>query len=242
MSPLRQALNDYLALRHAMGFELSEARTRLPQFVEFLERQGHTFITTEWAVCWATQPQHVQPAEWARRLRCVRGFARYHSALDPRSEIPPTGLLPYRPQRHTPYCYSDAEIAQLLDAARHLPSSTGLRAHTYVTVFGLLVVTGMRISELVRLDHSDVDLDSSLLTIRHTKFRQSRGLPLHRTTQQALSRYVGQRDRVYPMPQSPSFFVSEQGRRLAACTVRATLIPLSRQIGLRRPYESHGPR
>jgi hypothetical protein len=65
---------------------------------------------------------------------------------------------------------------------------------------------------------------------------------LHRTTQQALSRYVGQRDRVYPMPQSPSFFVSEQGRRLAACTVRATLIPLSRQIGLRRPYESHGPR
>jgi integrase len=151
-------------------------------------------------------------------------------------------LLPYRHQRHSPYCYSDAEIAQLLDAARHLPSSTGLRAHTYVTVFGLLVVTGMRISELVRLDNSDVDLDSSLLTIRHTKFRKSRCLPLHRTTQQALSRYAGQRDRVYPIPQSPSFFVSEQGRRLPACTVRATFIQLSRQIGLRRPHDRHGPR
>src|SRR5438132_9739885 len=99
MSPLRQALEDYLALRQALGCKLSEARTRLPQFVEFLERQGHTFITTEWAVCWATHPQHVQPAEWARRLRWVRRFARYHSALDSRTEVPPwirisNGILP----------------------------------------------------------------------------------------------------------------------------------------------------
>ena len=125
MKTLRQALEDYLALRHAMGFKLSEARTLLPQFVEFLEQQGHTFITTEGAVGWATQPQHVQPAEWARRLRWVRGFARYHSAIDPRTEIPPPALLPYRPQRRAPYLYSDAEIAQLLAAASRLPSATG---------------------------------------------------------------------------------------------------------------------
>src|SRR6267143_3143204 len=182
MSPLRQALEDYLALRQALGVKLAEARTRLPQFVEFLERQGHTFITTEWAVCWATHPQHVQPAEWARRLRWVRGFARYHSALDSRTEIPPTELLPYRPQRHSPYLYSDAEIAALLEAASHLPSATGLRAHTYTAVFGLLAVTGMCISELVGLDNDDVDLAGGLLTIRHSKFRKSRCLPLHLTT------------------------------------------------------------
>jgi integrase/recombinase XerD len=92
MSSLRQALKDYLALRHALGCTWSEARTRRPPFVALLERPGHTCITTEWAVGWATQPQHVHPAEWARRLRWVRGLARYHSALDPRSEIPPTGL------------------------------------------------------------------------------------------------------------------------------------------------------
>jgi integrase len=87
-----------------------------------------------------------------------------------------------------------------------------------------------------------VDRASSLLTIRHTKFRKSRCLPLHRTTPQALSWYVGQRDRVYPLPQSPSFFVSEQGRRLTTWAVRATFIQLSRQIGLRSPHDSHGPR
>src|SRR6266545_404567 len=90
------------AKSQAMGCKVQNACTLLPQFVAFLEDQGATFITTDEAVRWATQPQHVQPAAWARRLRWVRGFARYHHAIDSRTEIPPTELLPYRPQRHSP--------------------------------------------------------------------------------------------------------------------------------------------
>jgi integrase/recombinase XerD len=242
MKTLRQALDDYLALRQTMGFKLAEAPTLLSQFLDFLDPQGATFITTQEAVQWATQPAHVQPAQWARRLRWVRGFARYHSAIDPRTEIPPTDLLPYRPQRRSPYLYSDAAIAQLLEAASHLPSATGLRAHTYTTVFGLLVVTGMRISELVGLDDLDLDLERGLLTIRQSKFRKSRCLPLHLSTHQVLSQYVERRNHLYPIAKSPSFFVSEHGKRLPACTVRATFVKLSRQIGLRSESDSHGPR
>jgi integrase len=123
-----------------------------------------------------------------------------------------------------------------------LPSATGLRAHTYTTVFGLLVVTGMRISELVGLDHNDCDLDDGLLTIRQSKFGKSRCLPLHLTTQQALRQYVKRRDHIYAIPKSASFFVSEHGMRLPACTVRATFVKLARAIGLRGPRDSHGPR
>ena len=242
MSSLSQALKDYLDLRQTLGFKIYTARTQLPQFVEFLERQGATFITTDQALHWATQPRHVQPAEWARRLRLVRGFATYQSSRDPRTEIPSPKLLPYRPQRRTPYLYNDAEIAQLIQAARQLPSPTGLRASTYTTVFGLLAVTGIRISEVVALDHDDVDLKEGLLMIRQTKFRKSRCLPLHDSTQQALSQYVAQRNRVHPMAKSLSFFVSEQGTRLTTCTVRATFVHLSRQIGLRGPSDSRGPR
>jgi integrase len=200
MNTLRQALNEYLALRQAMGFKLQEESRLLPRFIDFLDTHDQAFITTDLAVRWATQCSATQPAEWARRLRFVRVFARYRSATDPRTQIPPTGLLPYRPRRAEPYIYNDDEINRLLQAAGQLCSPTGLRAHTYVTALGLLAVTGMRISELVALDNDDVDLAYGQLTIRDAKFGKSRWLPLHSSTQQALQRYVQRRDQQYPIP------------------------------------------
>ena len=44
------------------------------------------------------------------------------SATDPLTEVPPLGLLPYRPARAQPYFYSDHEIQQLLKAAKARPS------------------------------------------------------------------------------------------------------------------------
>jgi integrase len=242
MNTLRQTVAEYLALRQAMGFKLHEESRLLPRFIDFLEDQGEAFITTDLAVRWATQCRDTQPSEWARRLRLVRVFARYRSTTDPRTQIPPTGLLPYRARRAVPYIYNDDEINRLLQAANQLCSLTGLRARTYVTAFSLLVVTGMRISELVTLDNEDVNLDHGHLTVRDSKFGKSRWLPLHPTTQQALQEYVQKRDQQYPIPCGSSFFVSEQGTRLTCCRVRATFVQLSRQIGLRGPKDSHGPR
>ncbi len=242
MTTLHQTLEAYLALRQVMGFKVRDARFLLRRFVDFLEQQGATTITQELALRWATEPRTVQPAEWSRRLSVIRGFARYCSATDPRTQIPATGLLPYTPRRASPYLYSETEIAQLLQAAAQLPSPTGLRAQTYVTAFGLLAVTGMRVGELVALDDPDVDLHRGQLTIRCGKFGKSRRLPLHPTTGEALRHYVAERDRRYPIPQTPSFLVSEQGARLTYWSVRATFVTLSRQIGLRGPADSHGPR
>jgi integrase/recombinase XerD len=231
MHPRHQALDDSLALRHAMGCKRHDAHRLLSQFVDFLHGHGATCIPTAWAVGWAIPPGHVQPAEWARRLRLVRGFAQYQGAHEPRTQVPSPHLWPYRPQRHTPSLYSEAESAPLIAAASRLPSATGRRACTSVTMFALLVATGMRIRALLALDRDAVDLQDGLLTSRPTPLRTSRCRPLPPTTQQALCRYGHQRDHVYPIPKSPSVFVSETGLRLTPWAVRATFIQLARQIG-----------
>src|ERR671923_332372 len=143
MSPLRTALTEYLALRRALGFKLQTAGMTLRQFVHCAEQEGAICITTDLALRWATQPQGVQPAHWATRLGMVRGFAQYCRALDARTEVPPHGVLPYRYRRQPPYIFSEQEIAQLLTAARHLPSVTGLRSSTYATLLGLLAGAGV---------------------------------------------------------------------------------------------------
>ena len=236
---LLEALEEYLALRRALGFILDAPCRALHSFVAYAEHEGAFSITTDLALKWAMQPD-CQPAQWANRLSMVRRFARYMSALDARTEIPPDGLLPHRFRRKRPYIYTDEEITDLIGAAQNLPSPLGLRAATYSTLLGLLAVTGMRVSEPVALDRDDIDLTRGILIIRRTKFGKSRMLPLHATTLEALCHYHKLRDRVFQ--NTKSFFVSERGIRLTVWSVRKTFILLSRQTGLRGPDDSHGPR
>ena len=139
MNTLREALRDYLSMRRGLGFQLREAGKGLADFVTFLEERKARYITVELALPWAQQPQKVQPPEWARRLGFVRGFARYRSATDPRTEIPPQGLLPFRAKRARPYIYSDAEIRSLLRAALDMPyrfDRGKLRPRIFYCLFG----------------------------------------------------------------------------------------------------------
>lgn len=242
MISLRKAVENYLTMRRSLGFKLRDMGYNLRHFASFMEQQRASIITTELALRWAQQPQDVHPTQWAARLSFVRSFARYWSATDPRTEIPPTGLLPYRPKRATPYIYSNDEIQQILKAARNLPPSTGLRPWTYYSLFGLMAVTGMRISEVIRLDHADVDLKQGLLTVRLTKFSKSRLIPLHPSTVKKLKRYLHRRDELYPRHLTARFFLSNQGTPLTDCMVRWTFVKLSRQIGLRKVGDSFGPR
>jgi len=242
MSDLQTALDEYLNIRRALGFKLKDEGTVLPQFLLFLEKKDASFITTDLALQWATLPENVLPTHWARRLTMVRIFAQFHSAVDPRTEIPPQGLLPFRYRRKPPYIYSDVEISRLLEASSHLRSAIGLRASTYSTLFGLLAVTGMRVSEPIALNREDVDLVRGILTVRLTKFGKSRLIPIHLSTVEKLAKYSRLRDRPLTSPRCLSFFVSEKGTRLTQWSVRWTFVKLSREIGLRGPHDSHGPR
>lgn len=242
MNTLREAVEDYLRMRRNLGFKLREAGKGLQDFVSFLEERGATYINTPLALEWAQQPTSAQPAEWARRLSFVRGFARYRCAIDSRTEIPPAKLLPYRPERARPYLYTDEEIERLLEAALNLPPAGGFRRWVYHCLFGLLVVSGLRIGEALGLKLEDVDLSEGILTIRGTKFGKSRLIPLHLATQQTLADYKLRRDDFLAGHPAPYFFLSQRGNRLDKGEVHRTFYRLSRQIGLRDPNSSKGPR
>ncbi len=242
MSTLLSAVDEYLRLRRCLGFKMAEGGRLLPDFVSFMERVGADYITNDLALRWATQPADASPAHWASRLRVVRKFAQHWSATDPRTEVPPAGLLPYHYHRQRPYIFTPTEIQHLVDAAWTLQSTRGLRPWTYHTAFGLVAVTGMRAGELTNLDRDDVDLERGVLRIRQAKFGKSRLLPVHPSTQAVLQRYARHRDQIFPKPPTPSFFLSDQGRRLTWWILRWTFVKLSIQTGLRAPKAHCGPR
>jgi hypothetical protein len=96
---LEQALNDYVRIRRSLGYRLREPEGLLRNFIAFLQAERVSYITRQVALRWATQPAKGQPATWAGRLGILRRFAIWHSATEPRTEIPPAGLLPHRYRR-----------------------------------------------------------------------------------------------------------------------------------------------
>jgi integrase/recombinase XerD len=230
MSDLRHALDDYLAIRRALGFKLDRAGRLLADFVAHLEASGSDSITIDAAIAWATLPPNGASNWWAQRLSVVRSFARHLHAIDPVHQVPPTDVLPGRCHRATPYLYSEADIAALMAAAQTLRSP--LRAATFETLVGLLTVSGLRIGEALRLDRSDVDLHEGVLVVRRSKFGKSREVPLHATTVEALAAFARQRDRLCPRPVDPAFFVSLAGTRLLYCNAHLAWLDLVRRAGL----------
>lgn len=242
MNTLRSSVALYLALRRAMGFRLRAVGLSLEDFASFMERQRERRITTELALRWAQQPANVLPARWAYRLAIVRRFAAHHSAVDPRTEVPPAGLLPHRYQRVTPHIYSAAEIVRLMRDTQGRHPRTVLYPTTYSTLIGLLAVTGLRPGECIALDRSDVDLTNGRLTIRNSKHGRSRHVPIHPTTRRALWEYARERDRAFPNSTSPSFLVSDCGTRLSARVLEKSFVRLLRRVGLKPPAGRRRPR
>jgi integrase/recombinase XerD len=117
MSTLAEHAKNYLTVRRALGFKLVGEGELLAEFVACAEAAGQRTITTQLALEWARRPASGSPNYLSRRLRAVRGFARYLHALDPACEIPPLELLPANKYRPAPYLYSDEEIIALMTAA-----------------------------------------------------------------------------------------------------------------------------
>ena len=247
MKTLTQHLRDYLELRRGLGFDLGRAESRLKGFLEFMKPKRTRQITTALALEFALRSDHRAPGTQAGCLSAIRGFARYLSGIDSKTEIPPTGLV-RQGQRPQPYIYSDDQIIRILEAARAHPSTLryALKPHTLYCLFGLLSVTGMRLSEALNLKGEDIDWVQGVLSVGRSKFQKSRLVPLHKSTLWNLRDYLKCRDRFFTerpwrRPEN-RVFVSTHGTALTSTEIGNDFRMLTRRIGLRAIGARNGPR
>lgn len=209
------AVENYLAVRRAAGFELKNADCLLRSFARWAAKRSETHIRATTAVDWASQS--VSVAQRDERLKTLCRFVRYLRVEDNRHELPPSTYFGYRKTRRLPYLYSGVEIRRLLAAALQLRPPHSLQPQTYATLIGLLAVTGLRVSEALALRFSDVTPQG--LLVRKTKFQKTRLVPLHDTAAAALDRYLMRRRKC---ARGESVFIADNGRPLRYLAVYAT--------------------
>ena len=196
-------------MRRALGHKLAEHERQLTRFVARLDDDDVTFISMTDTLAFVLDP-YLDPASSnpAKRLMAVRGFTRYLSAIDPRTEVPPAGLVSYRRRRRAPHLFSDEDVAVVVRAAR-ASTPFAFRAETLTSLIVLLAVTGMRVGEALRLDCCDVDWDQAAIRVRNTKFGKGRDVVVSASTIDALAAYRSRRDS--RRPATTRLFVSLDG-------------------------------
>ena len=222
---LVKAVESYLAMRRACGFELKSEGNCLQSFAAFSDARGKDYVCRETAVEWAGRARSLN--QRARRVGHVIRFARYARVEDPRHEVPGAVFGSEKGPRPVPYILSGEDIQRLVQAAFQ-SGYRSLRRHTYGTLFALLACTGLRVSEAIRLRYEDITPDG--LVIRSTKFRKSRLVPLHETARAGLERYLEQRRPYAPL--DDHVFVSLRRKPLLVEDVEAAFHTAVKAIGL----------
>ncbi|MGV7240393.1 tyrosine-type recombinase/integrase [Caballeronia sp. M23-90] len=244
MSSLKTSLEDYFELRRNLGYSLLQQRRALPKFVQVLASHSKDFITCQDALEWALSANG--RVGQCLRLSYARQFAKYLSAFDSRTEVPSPDLIPFRWQRPRPYIYRHVEIQLLLKATLEMPvhPRTGvLRRWSYYCLFGLIYVTGMRLSEAMSLRLNDINIQQKLLTVRFGKFGKPRILPISGSTADVLREYLALHAEAFAGRQQPPFlFPTSCGGRLSDKDIHVTFYKLSRSIGIRGVGAKTGPR
>jgi len=246
---LRSKVDEYMAERRRLGFELTNMALALASFASFVDRINHQGpLTIDLMADWARQDKAQRNClpTYARRLKILRPFARWLRQFEPNTAIPDALTFGPVPGRVAPHIYREAEIVELLAAAHRLNPHGSLRPATYETLFGLIASAGLRVSEALSLLDSDVDLTIGTLTVRQTKFAKSRQLPLHPSTTAALGRYRQLRRRHTCTATQTHFFVGSRGCRLGEPLgdhqVRLVFNQLRGQLGWKNRGAHDNPR
>jgi integrase len=151
-------------------------------------------------------------------------------------EVPSEQVFRARRVRYRFFIFTADQLHELLVSASKLPPAGSIRPWTFTTLFSLLAVTGLRISEALNLRLHDITEDG--LVIRETKFQKSRLVPLDPTTMVGLKRYLDRRGTV----QDDHVFVSLRGRGMRPSGVVTVFLRIVRAMGIHPGPGQPGPR
>ena len=233
---MMRAVDAYLDVRRAAGFDLKMVEYKLRSFARFATERGESHICTSTAIEWASQASSVAARD--TRLKTVVRFAQHMRLEDARHAVPPQDVFGSHKTRRVPFIYTPTDVEALLEAASRLGPPGTLRPHTYTTLLALLVTTGLRISEALALYVDDLTPEG--LLIRQTKFQKTRLVPLHPTAAAGLQNYLMRRQSVASGDEH--IFVSLCGRSLSRLTIYSTFQRLLTETGLRAGRGGHRPR
>ena len=182
LSPLADLFGKFVAEKKACGYRYQNEQLTLIRFDKFLVKHELTRAELPRPVVeeWTAKRIHESPKTHRMRFNLTRQFALFAKKRGCTAYIPCHRPGPSYTTKLDPYIFSHDEIRRLFVAADNLQYHHGspLRHLVIPELIRLLYGCGLRIGEAQRLLIRDVNLDTGILTIRESKFRKDRIVPM----------------------------------------------------------------
>jgi integrase/recombinase XerD len=150
------------------------------------------------------------PSSIRRALVAIRGFYAHLVETGDRSSDPAVNLLPPKQWRHLPQVLSENQVEALL-AGPDVSNPLGLRDRAMVE---LLYASGLRVSELVGLQLSQLRLDVGFVLV-FGKGSRERMVPVGESAEEWVGRYLGEVRPTLAQGRHEAVFVNRFGRPLS---------------------------
>ena len=171
------------------------------------------------------------PSSQARTVAALKCFFRFLLENEQLERDPALVLRTPKKREALPDVLDRRELALLLDATERADvwkrKHDGKRERDRL-LLALFAYAGLRRSELLGLDWTDVDLERRLLKVRKAKGGRQRIVPIHPALEPLFLDYL----RVRAGDREPALFVGVQGKRLSQTIMTQTFLRYARAAGV----------
>ena len=210
---LREAIDQYIEWRQAHGAKFKTGAAILHLFLKGINGEVDCDAVTNTQVCAFLAGKGPLTRHRANKYSALAGFYRYAISRGFVSRSPLPDNEPKPPDSAPPYVFSHDELRRLFGAIEVSQNrALQLDADTFRTLLLLLYGAGLRLSEARHLTLPDVDLSTTVLTVRNTKFYKSRLVPVGPQLAAALKTYAVLRaSRPFPEGKGSCFLANRDG-------------------------------
>lgn len=171
-----------------------------------------------------------------RRLTILRGFVRFLRQRGELAENPLSGVRPAKVPRRLREAVTAAEVERIVEALRCDPR--GARRTRDAALLFLLYYTGLRLSEVARLNVDQVDLGAGVLRAALRKGGDRTDVMLHPRLAAQLALWLEARG----TPDTRALFPAGNTRRLRVRAIQLRIQRMGEHAGLRTPLHPHALR
>ena len=171
----------------------------------------------------------------ARKLACLRSFFKYLARENVLKTNPAAGVATPKREKRLPLFLDSSEVTHLLEA----PSKNTWDEKRDKAILETLYSSGLRVSELVGLNHEDIDFFGQLLRVRG-KGKKERIVPVGQMAVKAIQNYLTSKA---PKDGAPGFkkplYINRSGGRLTDRSVRRMILKYTHRIALNKDVSPH---